>query len=254
MATRDEKITPEKRKEYGVLTISRDQFFSNYWHYDNGDHVTILCPTGGGKTQLAYQLLGATASPDLQAAVLVMKPKDDTVMKFSARYKFKTTRVWPPPQLVSWAKKPPGWVLWPTETDDPELDDRRHAAIFRRCLRMQYRGAKKHPNITFADETYSLENELKLETELRRMWTKGRSVGAGLWAASQRPVWISRWAFQAQHLFLGFDPDKDMQKRYGEIGGGIDADVVRRLTAGLERYEFVYVDTRERAMCVIGAN
>lgn len=240
-------------QEYGVVTFSRQTFIKEVFDYLEGDHVTFLCPTGGGKTQLAYQLLGETADKDLQATVLVMKPKDTTVARFSVQYGYKTIREWPPPKITALAKKPPGWVLWPTETGDPDRDDLRHTAIFRNCLRSQYLTAKKNPNITFADETYSLEKELGLDTELRRMWTKGRSVGAGLWAASQRPVWISRWAFQAQHLFLGHDPDVDMQKRYGEIGGGIDPDLVRSLTAGLKRYQFVYINREERAICIVDA-
>lgn len=242
--------------EYGVITFGREEFVEQVWSYLPGDHVTILCPTGGGKTFLSYQLLGATASPNLKATVIVMKPKDKTVSDFSERYKFKTIREWPPPKSVPWDKKGPGYVLWPTETGDPVRDDLRHSATFQRCLRDQYSSAGKRkgdPNITFADETYSLEKELGLETELRRLWTKGRSVGSGLWAATQRPVWISRWAFQAQHLFLGFDPDVDMQKRYGEIGGGIDPDVVRGLTSKLKRYQFVYINREDRAICIVDA-
>lgn len=240
--------------DYGVVTFGREQFVNDVFDYHPGDHCTMLAPTGGGKTQLSYQLLGATAKPDLQAYVLVMKPKDDTVTRFSKQHKFRIVRDWPPKTIAKLQKKPPGWVIWPTETGDPDRDDFRHATLFRNVIRHNYTTAGKgHPNITFADETYSLEKELGLETDLRRLWTKGRSVGAGLWAATQRPVYISRWAFQAQHLFLGNDPDVDMQKRYGEIGGGINPDLVRTLTSKLERYQFVYINREERQICIVDA-
>jgi hypothetical protein len=239
--------------DYGVVTFDRETFIRDVFDYAPGDHVTVLAPTGGGKTQLAYQLLGHTAKPDLQATVLVMKPRDDTVTRFTKEYHFRTLRDWPPPARLKLGKKPSGFVLWPAETGDPDRDDAIQHRIFQRCIRSMYSAAKKSPNIIFADETYSLEKELGLETELRRAWTKGRSVGNGLWAASQRPVWISRWAFQAQHLFLGNDPDVDMQKRYGEIGGGIDPDLVRALTASLQRYQFVYISREERAVCIVDA-
>lgn len=235
----------------GVVTFDRETFIKEVFDYAPGDHVTVLAPTGGGKTQLAYELLGETASPDLQAVVLVMKPRDSTVDKFTRQFKFRTIRDWPPPQRIKFQKKVPGYVLWPTETADPDADDVRHATIFRRCVRALYRRGDK---IVFADETYSLEKELGLDDDLRRMWTKGRSMKAGLWAASQRPVWISRWAFQAQHLFLGNDPDEDMQKRYGEIGGGIDPQLVRALTAQLQRFQFVYINREERSLCVVDAD
>jgi hypothetical protein len=239
--------------DYDVRTFSRDVFINDVFDYHPGDHVTVLAPTGGGKTQLAYGLLGGTATPECPATVMVMKPRDSTVTKFSKQFGFKTIRDWPPSKLEGiTGSKPPGYALWPQESGNPVADDRRHAAIFTRSIRTQYSaGGRGKDSIIFADETYSLEKELGLEDDLRRLWTKGRSVGVGLWAASQRPVWISRWAFQAQHLFLGNDPDVDMQKRYGEIGGGINPDLVRALTAGLERYQFVYISREERAVCVV---
>lgn len=236
-----------------ILTLSRKDFIENYFDYQDGDHVTILAPIGGGKTQLGYQLLGACATPERQAVVFVMKPKDSTVTAFSKKFRFKTIRDWPPPKHPPWMKKPAGYVLWPTETDDPERDDVRHQAIFRRALRMLYRGARKAAKIIFADELYSLENELDLKTDVIRIETKGRSVGCGLWAASQRAAYINKWAYAAQHLFLGFDPDVDTQKRYGDIGGGIDPAIVRAAIASLGRYQFVYIAREDRAMCIIDA-
>lgn len=236
--------------EYGVVTFDRETFLHEVWDYRPGDHVTVLAPTGGGKTQISYQLLGATATPDLQATVFVMKPRDDTVEKFTRRFKFSTIRDWPPSPRLALIRKPPGYVLWPKESGNPEQDDARHRAIFQRAIRAQYRKGNK---ILFADETYSLENEMDLTDDLNRVWTKGRSMKCGLWAASQRPVWISRWALQAQHLFLGNDPDVDMQRRYGEIGGGINPDLVRSLTAQLQRYQFCYINRDERQMCIVDA-
>jgi len=239
-----------RRVDANIVLFDRETFLKEVWDYSPGEHVTVLAPTGGGKTQLAYQLLGETATPDLQATVFVMKPRDETVTKFTAKHHFKIVRDWPPPRIRVFDKKPPGYVLWPKEMGDPDQDDIRQEVIFRRAIREQYRKGHK---IIFADETYSLEKELGLEKDLRRLWTKGRSMHCGLWAASQRPVWISRWAFQANHLFLGNDPDIDMQKRYGEIGGGIDPDVVRSVTARLQRYQFAYINRDERAMCIVDA-
>jgi len=238
-----------------VVKFDRKVFINDVWDYHPGDCVTVLAPMGGGKTQIAYQLLGATATPDLPAVVMVMKPRDKTVTKFSQQHKFRTVRDWPPSQLQKRVVRPPGWVLWPRESGDPDWDDERHERIFRSALRGLYSGSGvgKDGRIIFADETYSLEKELNMEKDLRRLWTKGRSLDTGLWAASQRPVWISRWAFQAQHLFLGNDPDVDAQRRYGEIGGGIDPDVVRHVVSRLGRWEFAYINREERTMCIVSA-
>lgn len=252
------------RDETGIVTFDRETFFTDVFDYNEGDCVTILAPYGGGKTQLGMRALAAVATPEMPATVIVMKPRDKTVDKFARVNDYRIVRNWPPPRpqrlLHLTRPAPPGYILWPLEeSGDPDVDDRRHAAIFRRCIRSMYnaagrRGKRRRPSIIFCDETYSLEHELGLAKDLRRIWTKGRSVGCGLWAASQRPVWISRWALQAQHLFLAYDPDVDMQKRYGEIGGGLHPDVVASLVAQLGRFQFLYINREERSMCIVDAN
>ena len=231
-----------------VVRYERQEFLEEVWDYHKGEHVTILGATRNGKTHLAYQLLDETARPDLQAIVIVMKPRDATVARFSKEADFKIIRDWPPSKITVLSKKPRGYTLWPKETGNPEYDDWKHADIFQRAIRDSY---QKGNRIVFADEGYSLENEYGLTKDLNRTWTKGGSMESGLWVASQRPAFISRWAYQAQHLFLSNDPDKDTQKRYGEIGAGVDPDLVRELTAKLKMYEWVYINRDHRTLCIV---
>lgn len=234
--------------EYDVTTYSRDEFVKDVWHCRPGEHVTILGATRNGKTYLAHQLLHETATPDLQAVVLVMKPRDMTVSKFAKVTGFRIVRDWPPSRITVIQQKPAGYILWPKESGNPEYDDENHARIFQRAIRDNYQKGKR---ITFADEVYSLENEYGLRKDLVRVWSKGGSMENGLWVASQRPAFISRWAYQAQHLFLSNDPDKDTQKRYGEIGAGVDPDLVRALTAKLKMYQWVYINRDDRTLCIV---
>lgn len=252
-------ITRLRRADIDIMFYDRHTFFTEVFDYAPGDHSTFLAPSGGGKTWIAFEALAHTASPELQATVFVMKPKDGTVTKFAKQNGYEIVRDWPPSTARIargriFGKKPPGYVLWPRDTGQPEYDDMRQEIIFRKAIRMMYNDAKKKPNIEFVDETYSLENELHLRDDLRRVWTKGRSIGCGLWAASQRPAYISAWAYQAQHLFLGFDPDRKAQDRFGEIGAGIDPAIIRALIQGLKRYEFLYISREERAMCIIASH
>lgn len=236
-----------------VVTFDRKTFIEQVFDYRTGEHVTILAPTGEGKTQLGLELLGHEAAPEQPAVILVMKPRDATVRRFATRYKFKTIQDWPPSvlrQLIG-PRKPPGYVLWPRETENLDLDDLRHHEIFQRTLNALY---KRGHVIIFADEVYSLEHDLKLSKPLIRIWTKGRSMDCGLWSASQRPAFISRWAYQAHHLFLAFDPDLDVQKRYGEIGSGVDPDIVRACTGRLKRYQYVYIHRDDRTICIVDAS
>lgn len=241
----------------GITTFERQTFFNEVFDCQDGECCTFLAPYGGGKSQIAFEALRVAASPERQATVFVMKPKDDTVTRYTGALGLETIRDWPPTKAKFknriFGKKPPGYVLWPRDTGNIDYDEYNQERIFRRAIHDMYNTAKKHPNIMFLDETYSLEKELGLTRELVRAWTKGRSLGNGTWAASQRPAFISQWAYQAQHLFLAFDADKRAQERYAEIGGGFDPDVIKAVLAGLERFQFLYISREERSMCIIDA-
>ena len=244
--------------EIGIVTFDRVTFFDEVFDYHEGDHATFLAPFGGGKTQIALEALKTVSSPDLQATIFAMKPKDKTLTKFTPILGFETVRDWPPPQIKAlkraFGKRPPGYVLWPKDTGNIDYDEQHQAAVFERALAMMYTAAKKRPNIVFADETYSLEKELGLTKYLRRCWSKGRSVGNGLWAGSQRPALIDQLAYQAQHLFLGYDADARAQERYAEIGGGVDPLIVKSIIAQLAPFQFLYISREERAMCIVDRN
>lgn len=220
-----------------ITQLSRQEFLEEYWDYSPGEHVTIIGPTGSGKTWLGYQLLAATATPELPAVVLVMKPRDETVEKFSKAQKYKIIRNWPPIRKP-WDEKPSGYVLWPHTSFDPYIDDSHHQEVFGRALLDCY---KKGNFIVFADETYSLANELGLQKELVTLWTKSRSMKTGLWAATQRPTYVPLWAYSgAEHLFLHKDPDKKARERYSEIGG-IDPQMVKDITSSLPKHHWLYI-------------
>lgn len=256
-------MAPRKRltrADFEVISWDRRTFFDEIFDYVPGDHCTFLAPFGGGKTQISLQALEVTANPKLQATIFVMKPKDVTVTRFMAAHpkKWALVRAWPPAKAKLGARifgeRYDGYVLWPRETGNLYVDEEHQGDVFEAAIQSMYLSAKKQPNIMFVDETYSLENELKLSRELRRAWTKGRSVGNGLWAASQRPASISQYAYQAQHLFLGYDADARAQDRYAEIGGGFDPDMIKALISSLQRYEFLYISREERALCIVEAS
>lgn len=239
----------------GVVTFDREFFLDEVWDYRPGEHVTILAPSGGGKTHLAFQLMDRSTSPRLQATVIVMKPRDETVDKFTRRLKFKTIRDWPPTKITGvFTEKPRGYVLWPREAYDPEDTEAQHYSIFRRCILDNYRHAKSRTSdgkIIFSDEAVSLVEELHLQKPLTTVWSKGRSNFCGLWAASQRPVDIPRIAYQSHHLFLGKETDWDVLRRYGEIGAVIDKDLVRALVQKLEMRQYVYIHRDSASICIV---
>lgn len=230
-----------------VQLFSRDEFLTRRWRYNAGEHVSFLGPTTSGKTTLAGQLLAHSTHPKLPGIVLVMKPRDQTVNRLTKNLGYRRVRSWPPmPSPTS--PRPPGYVLWPRHTFDYERDNAMLAAEFHKAMRETYR---KGNRVIFADEVWGLKQELGLEQDLITLWSRGASMGAGLWAATQRPSHVPLWMYsQAHHLFASYDPDKRSRDRLAEIGG-VDPDLVREVVMNLGRYQWLYVRREGPALCVI---
>ncbi|HEY9250923.1 MAG TPA: hypothetical protein VIO38_17400 [Rariglobus sp.] len=232
----------------GPTTVARDEFIADLWKYQAGEHVTMLGPTGCGKTTFGYQLLGASATAKLPAVTMVMKPKDATAKSWGKKLGHRTVRHWPPVPSPWQPGKPSGYTLWPKHTFDPDRDDPRHAAIFRAAILDAYKRGRR---ILFADETYGLTHELGLARPLVTVWSRGRAMDTGLWAASQKPTHIPLWAYSmAQHLFLWYDPDKRAVERFSEIGG-IDPKKVALAVRSLDRHQALYIRRHPAAWCVV---
>lgn len=233
-----------------IERMSREEFLTEGWEYETGQHVTIIGPTGSGKTWLAYQLLDETCTPEVPGLVLVMKPRDGTVTKWSKSAGFVIVRNWPVGMSPFRPKRPRGYVLWPRHSFDPDRDFNTQYTIFRRAILDSY---KKGDRILFGDEVFSLAEELKLSDELVTVWSKGRSMGCGLWVATQKPTHIPLWAYsQAEHLFLHNDPDARARKRFDEIGG-VDPKVVDLTVQSLAKHEWLYIRRTDGAMCIVEA-
>lgn len=231
-----------------VRLYDRRRFLNEVWRYRAGEHVSFIGPTGAGKTYLMLPLLAKSASPELPAFLTVMKPRDETVKKFLATHdSWRRVLTFPPPPSVK--AKPDGYVVWPHHTADPVADEARHEEIFRRLHRVRY---VKGDCIIADDEAVSLVREMKMGPDLIRIWTKGRSIGAGLWAATQRPAMVPLEMYdQAAHLFLAYDPDKRNQERFTEIGG-VDPDLIYQVVQRLPEYHWLYIRREDRTMCVVG--
>jgi energy-coupling factor transporter ATP-binding protein EcfA2 len=233
-----------------VRLIDRQTFLSRVWRYRGGEHVSFIGPTGSGKTHLALQLLARSASEELPAYVTVMKARDKTLNVFLGSHeRWKRLLNYPPPPVLPGATRPVGYLVWPVHTNDPEGDDQRHEQIFHRMHRQLY---VKGNNIIFDDEVVSLVREMGMKPDLTRIWTKGRSIGSGLWAATQRPAMVPLEMYdQAQHLFLGNIKDKRSQDRFGEISG-VDPELVVAVVRKLPKFHWLYVRQEEGTMCVVG--
>lgn len=230
-----------------VVRYPRDYFLDEVWDHNPGEHVTIIAPTGGGKTQLGYELLARSTSHEHPGIVLCMKPRDATVESWNSELGYRKVKTWPPtPSLVY--PKPTGYTLWPQHTFDPDRDEAHLYHQMRAALLHSYR---KGNRAVFADELYGLTNDLDLEKELITVWSRGRSMGTSIWGATQKPTHVPLWAYnQAEHLFLAYDPDKRARDRFKEIGG-VDPRLVEQAVMSLKKWEFLYIKRDGPHMCII---
>lgn len=231
--------------------VPRTTFLTRDWRYKTGEHVSFIGPTGAGKTHLALALLARSVNDERKGYVTVMKPRDKTVGQFMVRYHWKRILNYPPPPQMRkvLGEEVPGFIVWPVHSHNPELDEIRHEQIFRRMHRDLY---VKGDAIIFDDEAVSLVREMDLKPDLVRIWTKGRSVGCGLWAATQRPSLVPLEMYdQAEHLFLAYDPDERNQKRFGEIGG-VNPELIVSVVSRLPKWHWLYIRRSDRTMCVVG--
>jgi hypothetical protein len=244
--------TPEE-----VTTFRRRDFLDNVWDYRSGDHVTFVGRTRSGKTTLAFQLLSRIPE-DIVPIVLVMKPRDATVVDWTQRLKYKRTATWPPlrsARRMPRNYKPPGWVAWPNlgniESDDAITRDLFHKVMADSYAQAARRGAEDR--IIFADEIVGIAKELRLERDVNALWMRGGGMGVGLWAGAQRPFELPQHALsQSVHLFLHRDDDKRNRERFAEIGG-VDPDFVMQLTSSMAQYQFLYIARRGYHMAIVDA-
>lgn len=206
-----------------------------------GDHVTILGPTKCGKTTLALDVV------EIREYVIGIftKPEDPILHTLEGRGWRRTRKL-------------------DIQVQNGEVVDKKIAfhpvyssgTIRERAARQALAVQSAFDYVSaagrwavFVDEGVWATEHLGLGKELSSFWYQGRTAEISLILLAQRPAWIPRAAYsQAEHVFFFHTADKDDQKRFADLGGGVNVDVVRALVAGLQRHEFLYVAPHERIM------
>jgi hypothetical protein len=195
-------------------------------NWKQGQHVTIIAPTEGGKSVFAVKGL----LPMWQYTLtLDAKGEDKTLARSGKKVK----------QYPTWQRYRDSkfWLLLPP--DQPKAAQISHHAL---------RHVFKHKQWTvyvdelrlFTDRQYLPRYQRGLPAELERLWLYGRSRGITLVTGTQAPRFIPAAAYeQARHFFIGNVRDDRAVKRLGEISG--DVDLIRGIVPTLEPFEFLYV-------------
>lgn len=226
--------------------FDRAEWLSRRWDYQRGQHVSIYGPNGVGKTRVGFSLLKAT--PGIPAVALVMKPRDPEPARGTRELGFRETGHWPP-ERWPWQAKPPGHTLWPRQSlTDHGADEALLYNEFSRCLQDCY---KHGDRIVFADEIAGLcdipapKGKVPLSRHCSAIWMRGRAMGTGLWAATQRPFGDAgttgipqHMHSEASHWIIGRDPDPRNRVRTAQISGA-DPAVIAEAIASLRLHPVV---------------
>lgn len=237
-----------------IDVLSRKEFLEYFGQqYGAGQHVTLLGPTQRGKTRLSHEMLQYVISPDgIKVIMLAGKPPGRDPVMSAAPDKLNLRRVeeWPP----NWNfrdRNRSGYVLQPRHNmEDLRADNAHVGHHFRKAMIDCYRSDPKHPVILDVDETHHVQNEYKLKSELEAPLMRGAPV-CGVWCKIQRGRYISYHAYsEAAWVIIFYDPDRDNQKRYADIGG-VDPDFILQVVSGLKtRTGDDGKSTISEAMCI----
>lgn len=207
--------------------------FLDAFDWRQGEHISLVGPTGCGKTTLGLAILPRRR----YVIALGTKPRDDTLDKLR-RSGWLRAFDWPvPPPRGNEARR---IILWPRFH---RMDDAtRQRDIFDRALRGVF---TQGGWCIYADELRYLANDLKLDRLLRLLWLQGRSLSVSLVGGTQRPAWVPLEMYdQATHLFLWRDNDESNLKRISGIGGALNPKEVRTLVSRLPLHDVLYLNTR----------
>jgi energy-coupling factor transporter ATP-binding protein EcfA2 len=208
-----------------------EAFLKSWRHqFMQGEHVTIIGPTGSGKTLLAKRLIQVRS----HVVGLGIKPRDSSmedlmqagwhrVDKWSARPK-SATRV----------------LLWPKTGT---LDETRkiHRERFTELLEAVW---KQGGWCIWTDELRYLTHNCRMLELYQQMYVTSRSNKISLVSAAQRPKWIPLEAMsQASHLILYRTGDESDLVRMGGLNGN-NAKQVANTVADLPDHTFLYVNMR----------
>lgn len=210
-------------------------FYSN-WH--QGQHVSLIGPTGQGKTTLALEILARRK----YTVVFGTKPRDKTLQKLVKTSKRDTEGY---ERIYSWDERKlhNRVLLWPKMSH--EKDTALQYREFTKAINHIYREGRW---CLYIDEVRYFSDMLKMKKPMILIWTQGRSNGISLVAGTQRPAWVPTEIYdQANHLFFWGDNDEANLKRIGGVGF-LNSKTIRMAVAKLQPYHVLYVNSRTGQM------
>lgn len=204
-------------------------WFRGQWQ--QGEHLTMVGPTGWGKTTLAREVLQLRG----HLAAFCVKREDDSMEKLIRQLHMEKMKVWSPDLAAMYQRV----ALWP-DINGANVNFRNdQKSVFMTALNSVYRQGGW---CCYFDEVVYLADTLKMDDELKFLLNQGRSSGISVAAATQRPAFIPLAFYDmATHLFLWKFNDHRNATRVAELTGNA-APIVRREVMSLPKYQFIYIN------------
>jgi hypothetical protein len=202
-----------------------------------GEHLTVIKPTGGGKSTLMNALLPAHTVKTQVA--LCTKVYDETFTR-----DFSRANGWL--RVEDWKDVPRHEnkiLLWPKHRGQ---SIREYASLQKRVFSdaLNSIGAQKGWTV-ICDEEHYLCKTLGLSPEIEWIHHQGRSSGITGWTGIQRPKFVPVITYSsATHAFIGHTTDRDDLKRLTDLGG-VDSKRLAFNAARLGKFDFLYIPTRD---------
>lgn len=195
-----------------------------------GEHVTIIGPTGQGKTTLALQLLDQRGYP----LIIATKPRDKTM----AKMKHKGWEI-----VDQFPGRKTKTIIWPKLV---KPSDKYHqSAVVQHALEHAFVAGGY---AILIDELAYVIDELKCKDEITQIWQQGRALGLSLVTCILRPSHIPLLAYdQATHIIMFRDNDERNLKRMGGLGHWSRDEIIAAVST-LKRHEFIMLNTRNGRM------
>jgi hypothetical protein len=214
--------------------IPWDVFLRDHFDWRTGQHVAFIGPTGLGKTTMLINLLPLRT----YSTIFATKPKDlsmDSLLQ-AGYLRIEKWESLDPNQF-------PKRVLWPDAT---RLNSNvQQKVVFHDAFEKIYREGGW---CLAVDETWYVDNILKLEMDIKMYLLQARSLGISLVLGTQRPAWVSREIYSScTWLFFWRTNDETDLKSLSGIGYR-SANLIRNAVSNLDAFQCLCVNTRTGKM------